>query len=63
LPLCVSGHGAHWVGEVELNYPNGERWFDLLFMEFRDGKVVAERSYWCLPFDAPEWRRELVERY
>ena len=63
VPMRVSGHGAHWLGEVELNYPNGERWFDLLFMEFRDGKVVAERSYWCLPFDAPEWRRELAERY
>ena len=63
MPLRVSGHGAHWVGEAELAYPNGERWFDILFMDFRHGKVVAERSYWCLPFDAPEWRRDLAERY
>jgi hypothetical protein len=63
VPLRVSGHGAHWFGEVELSYPNGERWFDILLMGFRDGKVVAERSYWCLPFDPPEWRRGLTERY
>jgi hypothetical protein len=63
LPMRVSGQGAHWVGEVERTYPNGETWFDLLFMEFRGGKVVGERSYWCQPFEAPAWRDGITERY
>jgi hypothetical protein len=63
LPMRVSGHGAHWVGEAELIYPGGDSWFDVLFMDFRDGRVLAERSYWCQPFEAPEWRSGLAERY
>ena len=62
-PLQVSGRGPHWLGEAELVYPNGERWFELLFMDFRDGKVLSERSYWAEPFEAPAWRDGLTERY
>jgi ketosteroid isomerase-like protein len=62
-PLRVSGRGAHWLGEAELIYPNGERWFEVLFMDFRDGRVVSERSYWAEPFEAPAWRDGLTERY
>ena len=60
-PMRVSGRGAHWVGETQLTYPNGDRWFDVLFLDFRDGQVVAERSYWCDPFERPAWRAELSE--
>ena len=63
VPLRVNGIGAHWLGEVERVYPNGETWFDLLFMDFRDGQVAAERSYWCQPFKAPAWREQIAERY
>jgi len=63
VPLRVNGIGAHWLGEVERTYPSGETWFDLLFMDFRDGQVVAERSYWCQPFEAPAWRSDIAERY
>jgi hypothetical protein len=63
VPLRVNGVGAHWLGEVERVYPGGETWFDLLFMDFRDGQVVAERSYWCQPFEAPAWRSDIAERY
>jgi ketosteroid isomerase-like protein len=63
LPLRVSGQGAHWVGEVERTYPSGEIWFDVLFMEFRDSRVIAERSYWSRPFEAPAWREGITERY
>jgi hypothetical protein len=62
-PLRVSGQGAHWVGEAQVTYPNGERWFDLLFMEFRGGRVVAERTYWCQPFEPADWRQGFAERY
>jgi hypothetical protein len=63
VPLRVNGIGPHWLGEVERVYPNGETWFDLLFMDFREGQVVAERSYWCQPFEAPAWRADIAERY
>jgi ketosteroid isomerase-like protein len=62
VPLRVNGVGAHWLGEVERVYPDGETWFDLLFMDFRDGRVAAERSYWCQPFEAPAWRADIAER-
>ncbi|HSM38127.1 MAG TPA: nuclear transport factor 2 family protein [Candidatus Limnocylindrales bacterium] len=62
-PLRVSGRGPHWLGEAELVYPNGERWFQVQFMDFRDGKVVSERSYWAEPFEAPAWREGISERY
>jgi ketosteroid isomerase-like protein len=62
-PVRVSGRGAHWLGEAELVYPDGERWFEVLFMDFRDGKVIAERSYWGQPFDAPAWRAGITEGY
>lgn len=61
VPLRVNGIGAHWLGEVERVHPGGETWFDLLFMDFRDGQVVAERSYWCQPFAAPAWRSDIAE--
>jgi ketosteroid isomerase-like protein len=62
-PLRVSGRGPHWIAEAELVYPNGDRWFEVLFMDFRDGKVVSERSYWADPFEAPAWRDGISERY
>jgi hypothetical protein len=62
-PLRVSGQGAHWVGETLVTYPSGERWFDVLFMDFREGRVVAERSYWCRPFEIPDFRAGLNERF
>lgn len=62
-PLRVSGRGPHWIAEAELAYPNGERWFEILFISFRDGKVVSERSYWAEPFEAPAWRAGISERY
>lgn len=62
-PLRVSGRGPHWLGEAELVYPDGRRWFQVQFMDFRDGKVVAERSYWAEPFDAPTWRDGISARY
>jgi len=62
-PLRISGRGPHWLGEAQLAYANGERWFEVLFMDFRNGKVVSERSYWVEPFEAPAWRDGLTERY
>jgi hypothetical protein len=63
VPLRVNGVGAHWLGEVERTYPDGETWFDLLFMDFRSGQVAAERSYWCQPFAAPDWRADIAEQF
>lgn len=48
-PLRVTGRGANWVGELELVYPAGDPWIELLFMSFRNGLVATERTYWCAP--------------
>jgi hypothetical protein len=31
-------------------------------MEFCNGKVVHETQYFADPFEAPEWRRQWVQR-
>jgi ketosteroid isomerase-like protein len=61
-PMRVNGLGAHWLGETFLTYPNGDRWFSVLFVDFRDGRARTERSYWCQPFEAPAWRAGISER-
>lgn len=36
--------------------------YTVIIMEFRDGMVVNETQYCADPFEAPDWRRQWVER-
>jgi hypothetical protein len=58
----VSGDGDSWWGEWRMTYPDGRTWFTVQLIELRDGKVWRETTYWAEPFDAPEWRRQFVDR-
>lgn len=58
----VSGDGENWWGEWRMTYPDGRTWLTITLLELRDGKIWRETAYWAEPFDAPEWRRDFVER-
>jgi hypothetical protein len=58
----VAGEGENWWGEWKMVYPDGRRWFTIMLIELRDGRIFRETAYWAEPFDAPEWRARWVER-
>jgi ketosteroid isomerase-like protein len=57
----VVGAGDVWVVEGRSDY-DGRIYHVAMIVEFRDGKIVRETRYYADPFDAPEWRSQLVER-
>ena len=57
----IVGEGELWVTEYTITY-QGKAAFTVSIMEFRDGKVVHETQYFADPFEAPEWRRQWVQR-
>ena len=58
----VAGDGECWWADWRMTYPDGRTWFTLTLFELRDGKIWRETQYWAEPFDAPEWRRDFVDR-
>ena len=50
-----------WVTEYTIDY-QGRAAFTVSIMEFRGGKVVHETQYFADPFEAPEWRRQWVQK-
>jgi ketosteroid isomerase-like protein len=57
----IVGREDLWVTEYTIVY-QGKAVFTVSLMEFRDGKVVHETQYFAEAFEAPEWRREWVEK-
>jgi ketosteroid isomerase-like protein len=57
----ILGKGDLWITEYSIQY-QARVSCTVSIMEFRDGKVVRETQYFADPFDAPAWRRELVQR-
>jgi ketosteroid isomerase-like protein len=56
----VVGSGDVWVVEARSDY-DGRIYRAVMIVEFRDGKIVRETRYYADPFEAPEWRAQLVE--
>jgi ketosteroid isomerase-like protein len=54
------GSGDVWVVEARSDY-DGRIYRAVMIVEFRDGKIVRETRYYADPFEAPEWRAQLVE--
>lgn len=50
-----------WVAEVVSDYGGREVHYVSL-VELRDGKMWRDTRYYAEPFEAPEWRANLVER-
>jgi hypothetical protein len=52
-----------WVIEGVNDYGEGQVFTVVLIIELRDGKMWRDTRYYAEPFEAPEWRTQLVERF
>ena len=52
-----------WVIEGVNDYGEGQVFTVVLIIELKDGKMWRDTRYYAKPFEAPEWRAELVERF
>ena len=57
----IRGSGELWVTEYVTTY-NERPVHTVSIMEFREGKVARETSYFADQYEAPEWRAQWVER-
>jgi hypothetical protein len=51
-----------WVAEAVADYGSEQVFHGASILELKDGKIWRERRYYAEPFEAPEWRAQLVER-
>jgi hypothetical protein len=51
-----------WVAEGVNDYGGGQVFTVLAIFELRDGKIWRDTRYYAEPFEAPDWRAQLVER-
>jgi len=58
----ITGEGDHFVVEATGDYGDGEPYLMTSIVEFRDGKIARQVDYWSRPFEAPDWRADVVER-
>jgi ketosteroid isomerase-like protein len=61
-PRRIVGEGDLWVVEATLDYGDEAEYQAVFIFELRDGRIAKETAYWSLPFEAPEWREQWVER-
>ena len=57
----ISGVGNLWVTEYTITY-EGKPVPTVSIMEFEGEQVVRETQYFSTPFEAPDWRKQWVER-
>ncbi len=62
-PLRIEGSGDVYTYVGNVRYANGETWQMIAIIELRAGKIARMTTWYAAPFDAPEWRAPLVERY
>lgn len=59
----LSKPGQTWVAEGTIDYGDGIPVSLVSILEAGpDGRIIRETDYFANPFDAPEWRRQWVER-
>jgi hypothetical protein len=51
-----------WVAESVVDYGGGRVLHGAAILELKDGKVWRDTRHFAEPFEAPEWRADLVER-
>jgi len=61
--LRIEGSGDVYTYAGTVHYSNGETWHIVSIVELRAGKIAKTTTYYAAPFEAPEWRAHLVERY
>ncbi len=60
-PTRIVGAGDTFTVEALATYPGGDTYHVVAILELRDGKVFRGRTYFAMPFEAPEWRAPWVE--
>jgi ketosteroid isomerase-like protein len=58
----IEGTGDTAVAVMRSRYPDGSWWWVIVFLKFRDEKIVKQTTYYAPSFEAPEWRAQWVER-
>lgn len=61
LPTVTVFGGDQFIIEGASKYPNGETFHIVSILRVEGQKVIEETAYFAAPFEAPEWRRHLVE--
>ena len=51
-----------WILEGVNDYGEGRVFTVVAIFELKDGKIFRDTRYYAEPFDAPQWRVDLVER-
>jgi SnoaL-like domain len=52
-----------WVIEGVNDYGEGQVFNVVLIIELKDGKMWRDTRFYAEPFEAPEWRAQLVEQF
>jgi hypothetical protein len=52
-----------WIIEGVNDYGQGQLFTVVLIIELKDGKMWRDTRYYAVPFEAPKWRAQLVERF
>lgn len=60
-PRRITGEGALWVLEADLDYGDGDPYQTVFLFELRGGRIAKETAYWSKPFPAADWRAAWVE--
>lgn len=58
----IVGDGDVHVVEGTIDYGDGTPVSYVGIAEFRDGRLIRVTEYFANPFEAPAWRKDLVER-
>jgi SnoaL-like domain len=61
-PTRTIGAGDVWVTESRYDYGDGTPWSICAVQELRDGRIARITEYFGSPFEAADWRTEIVER-
>jgi len=59
--LAMSGGSDTFTLQGRIRYPDGSVFHLVSICDVEAGKVIRETSYFCEPFEPPEWRADLVE--
>src|SRR5215217_4971406 len=51
-----------WVVEAVYERGGGQVFDVAMILELKDGRIWRDRRYYAEPFEAPEWRKQWVER-
>ena len=51
-----------WIIEGVNHYGEEQVFTVVVIFELRDGKIWRDTRYYAKPFEAPQWRAQLVER-